>query len=288
MNSHEFNFPDLETYKSNLTLLDKFDFSGHSVEDIYYKFFDLATTIPLCNKIFKPKEFNKYNFYRARLNLDKQKEDISLISTFSFPPTTVCTENNRANISTRTVFYCSDNPNSAIIECKPEKNSEGFLGIWKPVTNRDLKSGIFLPQDLPKENQWNIVAKNSYNHFINSSAEDKNFEHLRALHHFVNFKFRYENKPYNITSMIGHEVLYGNVFHDFIIYSSVNDNRYCNMAFHPNTVVENLRLEKVVQFKVIDVEKSIMKLGTLVGHVENSRIVWKKRTKEEEKLFKRM
>lgn len=286
--SNEFDFPNFETYKSNLSALDVIDFAEYTPQDIYYKYFELAKTIPLCHKIFTASEFNKNVFFRARLNIKPDKEDISLVSTFSFPPNNLCNENNRANISTRTVFYCSNNPNSAIIECKPENGAEGFLGIWKANSKRSLKSGICLPSDLPNENQWKKIAEESYNHFVGTAKNNKYFEHLKALHHFMNFKFKYEPKPYHITSTIGHEILYGNSPHDFLIYSSAIDNRYCNMAFHPNVVLDNLELQKVIQFKIVDVESRIIKLGKLVGHFESSRLIWRTRSEQEEKLFKKL
>lgn len=163
----EFDFPDYEIYKANLASLDRFDFNKSSTNEIYHKYFDLALTIPFCYKFFKPNEFNKMTFYRARINVDQTKEDISLISTFSFPPPVFCNENGRANLKTKSVFYCSDNPISAIKECRPNNDEEGFVGIWRTKTNRDIKSCIFLPRNLTKENKWSDIAKKSFKNFSN-------------------------------------------------------------------------------------------------------------------------
>lgn len=112
----------------------------------------------------------------------------------------------------------------------------------------------------------------------------KKDKHLNALHHFVNFKYQYEQKPYPLTSIMSNEILYGEKFYDFILYSSVYIDKYSNMAFHPNSVLENLKLEKVIRFKIKDIEKGHLGLGD-VGHVINSRIVWKPLSAEEKKMF---
>lgn len=283
---HEFDFPNYDDYKANLVTLDNFDFKNLSSEEIYYKYFDLARTIPLCYKIIKKSEFNKFVFYRARINIDQSKEDISLISTYSFPPPIFCNENGRANLSKKSVFYCSDNPISAVKECKPNDNDEGFLGIWKTNAVRNIKSCLFLPRDLTEQNNWSKIAKQSFKNFTNDAAFKKLLldKQLNALHHFVNFKYKYEPSPYNLTSIISDEVLYGEKSHDFLVYSSVFIDKFCNMAFHPNSALENLRLEKVIRFKIKDIQNGHLGLGD-VGHIINSKIVWKKMIAVEKKIF---
>ena len=61
------------------------------------------------------------------------------------------------------------------------------------------------------------------------------------------------------------------------------------MAIHPNTVNENLRFEKVIIFKVIDIKNEIpiFNLRTEVGHWNNSKIEWKELTESDMKLFNR-
>lgn len=282
----EFGFPDYENYKADLIALDNLDFTNFSPEEIYNKYFDLAKTIPLCYKVFNKNEFNKNVFYRARINIDEAKEDISLISTFSFPPPIFCSTNGRANLIKKSVFYCSDNPISAIKECKPNDGDEGFLGVWKTHASRDVKSCIFLPSELTEQNKWSTIAKKSFKSFCNSVAFKKLSieKQLTALHHFVNFKFTNEPSPYNLTSMISDDALYGEHSHDFLIYSSVFIEKYCNMAFHPNSVLENLKLEKVIRFKIKDIQTGHLSLGN-VGHIINSKIVWKQLTSDEKKMF---
>lgn len=143
-----------------------------------------------------------------------------------------------------------------------------------------------LPGDLTERNKWSQIAKKSFKNFSNDTSFKKASldRHLHALHHFVNYKFRNEQKPYHLTSIISDDILYGEKHYDFIIYSSIFIDKYCNMAFHPNSVLENLKLEKVVRFKIKDIEKGHLGLGD-VGHVINSKIIWKPLTPEEKKIF---
>lgn len=281
----EFNFPDFKVYHSDLISLDNFDFSGMTSEEVYYKYYEIAKTIPLCHKILKKEEFNELKFYRARLNIDHTKEDVSLISTFSFPPTIICSENGRANLKSKTVLYCADSPDSAIAESKPENGDEGYLSIWKTIAKRDIKACISLPRNLTELNKWSEISKRSFESYIKSinKYDDKKM-HLNAIHHFVNFKFINEQKPYYISSIIANEAIYGDYENDFLIYMSVANDKFCNMAFHPNSALENLELEKIIKFRINDVEKGQINLGQ-IGTLQNSRIVWRERTAQDEKIF---
>lgn len=283
-------FPDFSTYSMNLEKLDKYDFSNLSNEEIYNIYYDFATILPFSYGIFKPAKFNQHKFYRARLNINNQKEDISLIQTYSYPPNYVCTEKGRANLNGKSVFYCSNNPNAAILECKPKIGDEGYLSIWKGNSTKSIKTGICLPWDLSEKNIWNLMAKDSFNHLMKTlPSESKNkFNHFIALYKFINHKFITEEKPYPLTSMISNEMLYGDLHRDFIIYPSViAEALLCNMAFHPNSVNENLKFEKVIKFKVVNLKNNEIELVFgKVGQLENTKMIWKNnRLTELENMF---
>jgi len=77
---------------------------------------------------------------------------------------------------------------------------------------------------------------------------------------------------------------------DFIIYPTTQANNiFCNMAFHPNSVNMNLMFERIIKLKIIDIGNENIKfnLGVNVGILENTKIVWKPRTENDEKLFKK-
>ena len=283
-------FPEFSTYISELNILKNYDFENHTVREIYDIFYDYARILPANIGWFSPEKFNSHRFYRVRKNIDRENEDISIAQTYSFPPSNYCLENGRANLKGRTVFYCSDNPIGAIIESKLKAGDEGYLTIWRGVATRRIKIGQLLPYDLPKENFWSLMAKDCFDYFHKDLPnETKNkFKHFVELYKFIAEKFNTEHKPYHLSSMISEELLYGQLWRDFLIYpSKLSDNKLCNMAFHPNSVNENLRFEKVIEFKVENFENDILeyKLGKKVGVIENNQIIWRKRTLEETKLF---
>ncbi len=283
-------FPNLEDYKKGLEILDSYNFTGKSKSEIYDIFYDYAKIFPTGINWFYPENFNLHRFYRVRLNVDRHSEDISLTQTYSYPPPKFCTENGRANIKGKSVFYCSNKPDAAILECNPKVGDEGFLSVWKGVAKRKIKIANLLPPDLPLHNDWNEMALKSFQEFEKKmSLKTRGLEkHLIMMLRFIASKFIIEKKPYFLTSMISWELLYGQLWRDLMIYPSIaSDIRFCNMAFHPNSVNENLEFEKLIKFKVVRIENGspLFQLGTNVGFIENTRMIWKKRTEEETKLF---
>jgi len=288
----DFKLPEYAAYKSDLESLDNFDFKSLSAKEIYHKIYDCIKILPLNHGILNPERFNKLKFYRARLNINTDKEDISLISTYSFPPLSACSENGRANLASKSVFYCSDDIQASILECKPKLNDVGFLSFWKGIAEKPIKCGIFLPPDLPEQNNWNLMAQDSFESYANYFKE-KNLnynKHFLLLSRFVNHKFINEKKPYYLTSMISNEMLYNNEYKDFFVYpSTLAQSKLCNMAFHPNSVLENLKFEKVIKFKVNNIENGVVhfNLGK-VGQLEGTKMIWKDHTEEETKLFNKI
>src|SRR5690606_3415677 len=119
---------------------------GKSHEEIYNTLFDLACILPATYGIFNPEKFNYHKFYRVRLKKQiDTKENLNLISTYSFPPSNFCFENGRANLAHNSVFYCSNDPRGAMLESKPEDGDEGFLSVWSGKTDRKMKVSICLP-----------------------------------------------------------------------------------------------------------------------------------------------
>jgi hypothetical protein len=279
-------FPDIETYKAELKILDNFKFEKLNEDQIYNLLYDYAKILASKFRLSSKSEFNKKTFYRARL---KKKidtiEDITLTQTYSFPPARGCAHNGRANLKNKSVFYCSDEIECAIRETKPEIGEEGFISFWKGNAKKDIKIGVCLPNDLPLENKWREIEKKAAKYILDNlsiDAKDK-FEHIIELYKFISEKFKTEKEPYYISSMISNEFLYGDLWHDYIVYPSLmSKNIYCNLAFHPNSANENLKFEKVLQFKINNIENDkIMIVFGKVGYLENTKMKFREKTKEE-------
>jgi hypothetical protein len=281
-------FPDFDKYLKNLNILKDYDFKGATPWEISEKFFDYATIFLQADFVQKPERFNQHKLYRVRLNIDTKSEDINLIQTHSYPLPCFCSSNGRANIKGKSVFYCSTKPEVALYESRPKKGAEGFLSIWKPKAERPIKFGLLISTDLRADNPWHVLAKTTFetiNEFLKTHAKYK-YEHFVELFSFIAERFKNEKKPYPITSYLSHELIYGKKWHDLILYPSVaTDNKFCNMAIHPNTVNNQLRLEKVIRFKIREIDgERILYSITSVGEVIDTNIKWRL-SRPEEKDF---
>lgn len=289
------DYPDFELYFNNLKLLSQIDFSNSTYDEVYNTFHDFALTIPMLGaKLITVNGINGHKLYRARLSKTISKEeDISLIQTFSFPPTSVCKSNQRANIKYKSVFYCADEPFPAIIECGIEDNDEGYLSIWEIKANRDLHYVNCFPENLPKNNAWREYGNFHHNFLIEKQTKENKelLKHKIALRNLITHKFMKEEPPYFISSMLSNEYLYENKA-DLIMYPSAKTiQEYTNFAIHPNVVLKHLECNKILKFKITKLETEQVQLKfSLIGHIENDRINWKKPTDDEvaELGFKRL
>lgn len=287
------DIPDFDIYLKDLEKLDNYKFKGLSEEEIYNIYYDFARILPSSIGLFSPEKFNCHTFYRARINIDRKKEDLGLIQTYSYPPSIICDKNGRANVKGTSVFYCSDDPNAAIIEIKPKTGDEIFLSVWRGNAKKDIKVGTCLPKDLPKDNKWRDLALDSFNEMNKMLLKNAGYKprHLATLYDYIAKKFSIDKEPYYITSMISWEMLHGQLWRDFIIYPTTQANNiFCNMAFHPNSVNVNLKFDRIIKLKINEIGKKGIKfnLGLNVGVLENTKIVWKPRTDKDERLFEQI
>ncbi|WP_298537998.1 hypothetical protein [uncultured Algibacter sp.] len=286
MNSYqteEIDYPDLETYKRNLNELSDFDFSNSTYREIYDKFHDLALTLPMLGAKLKTVDgINGHKLYRARLSKTIAKEeDLSIIQTFSFPLSTFCKTNQRANIKHKSVFYCADEAFPAIKECGIQDEEEGYLSVWEIAGKRDLKYATCLPLELPNKNGWAEYGIYHHDFLIKEqSALNKTLlNHKVALRNFITYKFMNEKPPYSLSSMLANEYMYENGV-DLIMYPSAKTfQEYTNFAIHPNVVQTQLKCNKIYKFKVIKQDKEQVRIKFIsIGHIANDKIEWKKPT----------
>src|SRR6185437_7079959 len=119
-------FPPLQEYIQGLKELMKMNLSvltTKEMADVFYK------RVVLFQQVFglNPSEcFNEREFYRVRMNI-QENEDENLLRTYSYPPASACEKNGRANLSGRSVFYCSDHAGTALLESKPKEGQIGYL-----------------------------------------------------------------------------------------------------------------------------------------------------------------
>ncbi|MBN7815132.1 RES domain-containing protein [Algoriphagus pacificus] len=283
-------FPDLQQYKRQLQQLRELTPDNTPFDKLYDKYFDLAVILPQITAMQTAENFNQHRFFRVRLNINEDTEDTRIIQTHSYPPGYVCKENGRANLKGRSVFYCSNDPTCALLESKPKVGDIAHISIWRGAATRDIKIALCLPFNLTDFNSFQVMANEAWafakKHYTDE-ARDK-FEHFIELNKFIADRFVQERIPYFLTSWFADQILFHNDhWRDYILYPSVESNKkYCNMAFHPNTVTRFMTLEKVIRVKIVKVEnKDVEFTMGRVGEIEKTNLKWRKATDIEDKLF---
>lgn len=278
------DFPSLEKYEKDLQSLTKLDFENLSFEELQKAYFENAKILPYVigntsHTIFSKNENN--HFYRARLQKrsEMQKEDSTLIQNFSFPPSSSCNKNGRANLKNTSVFYCSNTAPSALNEVDIENGSEGFLGVWELNPNSNLIFNLLISNKVPNNNMWSEYIKEAdlnYKRFYKIS-EGNLSNHMDSLRNFINDIFMKEQEPYWLSSFLSNRYLYGNDNSDFIVYPSAKSNHnYVNYAFHPNAVLNHLSLKRVFMFRIDKItNEEILYTILKVGYLDRSHIKWK-------------
>lgn len=278
--------PSLEEFKLHLEDLKNIKLVDPTIDEIHKTYFSILPFLPRMLSRINFDENRELPFYRVRLNIDPQKEDLSLIRTYSYPSADHCKTSGRANRRGKTVFYCSNKAFAAIFESKPKVGDIGYLSIWENDITRPLNAAVYLPKKFNNPNEWETVA-NSAHKFADSyfeiNGKDK-VEHFKELKNFISDRFVTENYPYALTSFVSDEALFGKDAKDLVLYPSVASNsHYCNFAIHPNIVERYLTFKKVIRFKVLGINSNLeLSLSTgRIGEVIQNNIVWRDATFEE-------
>jgi hypothetical protein len=239
--------------------------------------------------------YNEGKFYRVRLF--KSSIDNSLIQEFGPPPVSECRNYQRANIPMHPVFYCSKDPNTAIVEQFWNRNIFEkcfYLTEWEFYNDRSKINVPFIYQELLIEDytRFDLGIKTDKviaQIFKNFSKEECNFikQYILALSAF----FLTVDQDYTLSSFLGHKYLYAphNLRADFITYPSIQKKGHgLNFAFHPNAYFDLLKMNKIYEcnLNAFDYENNLIQLSVVaVGVNIKSIIHWKNEIDENEKLY---
>lgn len=284
--------PKIEKYREDLKFLKDQNFSDKSVFEISSQISEKAIILPTITSTTEIGNLGVSLFHRVRLidHKDMSNEDMSLIQSYSYPPSSTCMENGRGNLKKTSVFYCASTGDAAMQESNVEVASEGFLSVWGIKPKKKLKFGLLLSDDLPKENPWKpVVEYLSREEFqkIHLETEGKYYEHMRELRSFFYNLYMHEAKPYPITSFISNKLLYQRNDLDFIAYPSVKrSHKQINFAFHPNSVNLFLNIQRVFRFKISANDSEGISFDIIgTGYLEGTRIKWRDFEKDDEKYL---
>lgn len=225
---------------------------------------------------------NKLYRVRPEEGMDKE-ESIEEIGTFFYPDPEKC-HTSRANIEGCPVFYVADNQETALKEASCKQSQIVYVSEWSFDHARNTSFFLFFEKPLSKEHPWEKAraqqAKNFEEKLANMAQSTK--EQWRALH--AAFCQAFMGEDYKVSSLIGHRLLYGKEqpHVQVLVYpSKAHNEKYCNLAIHPDFADSHLRLEKVFKMKITD--ENLQKKPELLetGHVESDKIHWQKASSDE-------
>lgn len=244
--------------------------------------FTLSAKIP-----YKAKDFS-LPFFRVR-DLDSFT-NIDLFREHSYPPVD-CTKMGRCNFPKLPVFYCSENPLTAILEVARNNvgsEKEYCLSKWELIpTNDDIIFEHFLRVDLPKENQYKPLnesfRKNISTPFEISLKKSLNIEQEKGLIEYFKYldSLFMNDSDYSISATLAYNSLYVNHTYrtDILMYPSVQTYfKGINLAIQPNFVENNMRLKRlyIVSLNQFDPNSGTISVNmTKYGIVVKNAIKWK-------------
>jgi RES domain len=270
--------PELDVYKSNLELLNNFQFDNfiqEKIKDTVLAYTVLIPQIPCLS--LNPTDFNLSNFYRARKNINTKREDLTQVKTFSYPDKKYCSGNGRANLRGQSVFYCSEEFATSIIETGPENEDIYYISIWQPNTTRNVNAATFIRRVKKVEHSElkEIELIKPLNPQISQKGIDKT-QQVECLINFIENKYKLEEKPYYFTSCFSDYLINQRNF-DCIIYQSAEVNSFCNFAFNTD-FIDNLLLKFrcVIKLEIIQLNQFCLTYSLQeIGELKCGSVIWR-------------
>lgn len=288
-------FPNKDTVLKSIEKLKKMSFPTFEVGNDVSNFVESISKILLdeFGFIFSPKQETKTSaflpkFFRVR-ELDSFT-NINLIREHSYPPLDLV-EMGRCNFPKYPVFYCSNEPMTALLEVARDFQGSGkkyCISKWELIpTDSDMVFESFLQTELPKENQFAVIGEGirekiskpferSVNKKLEKEQEEGMIEYLKFLDNtFIN------DNDYSISATLAHKALYVNHNYrtDVLMYPSVQTLfKGINLAMQPNFVENNMKMTRLY---ILDLETFNLENGSVgvtlskYAEVEKNIIMWK-------------
>jgi len=238
--------------------------------------------------IISPMKSNDFSFPFYRLRKEAKTMNTTLISEYSYPPNNIVKFTQRANLPFHPVFYCADNPMTAIVETlRDEKNVNSttnyYLSKWNFKDGINIRVTPFIFGNVNKSSPFNQMSDDNLKKieiiFKDYSVDE--IDSVKKIMKLLSHLFIYNN-TYVVSSFIAHSHIYAehNFRSDVFIYPShQTDHTQMNYAIHPNVVIEKLQLEKIY---CLNMEEYIPKSGSCkvfikeIGKNIDSMIFWEK------------
>lgn len=277
--NEEKHFKETFNFYRNLDLgLQKIDYSSFTEIDFknFENYIDYAFnyTPLLSNKL------TVYHTYRLIVNewVTKKNERITDTKYLKYPTLDIVKtigKYNRANTPKTNVLYTAENIDTALKEIKPPTNKIVTVGVWKPITEKEIISfPISHSESAIKVNEGVQKSTKAFEEYGNYNYQ----LFVEWSKHYFKLLGREFTKPVNhhyeylISALLSERVLEirndpNKSFNfDCIIYPSVgNDFGTDNLAIHPDAVDKEFRLNKIIEFEI---EKTYYERKYVLNHPE--------------------
>ena len=208
-----------------------------------------------------------------------------MFSEHSYSPINVTENIGRCNFPYNPVFYCSNDPITALLEVVRNsdfKNKKYCISSWELVPSKDkIAFQTFLQSEFNQINHFNLL-KNSLREELKTNFKKISEEQLDAFIEILKYldnQFLNDNN-YSISASLAHQVLYAkhNLRTDILMYPSIQTKtKGVNMAIHPNFVDNKM---KIVRFYIVELTKYDNDNGKFTierdkyGYVDKNVIMW--------------
>ncbi|WP_422079760.1 RES domain-containing protein [Ulvibacterium sp.] len=295
------DFPTLDETKVAIERLKKVDWpriSDYKNADDFLKevegiFFQEFKILPNIFKLFKPEEFKLPIFRVREVN---SFTNISQFSEHSYPPINL-TGFNRCNFPKSPVFYCSDNPMTALMEVVRNtdyKQRKFCISKWELInSDEQFAFQTFLQTELHRDNYYGVL-KNAEIDQLDEPFENKLdrerkaglLEYLKFLHSvFIS------DESYALSASIAHRTLNAkhNLATDILMYPSIQTQyKGVNMAINPNFVDNMMRVQRfyIVELENYNIENGKFNVSiSKYGDIKKNIIFWKN-LNPEDRIYK--
>lgn len=236
------------------------------------------------HSVYDHPAYSELNFplYRVRPLYSPSYPDLGLIREYSYPPIDKVGLN-RCNYKRKPVFYCSQDPRTAILETIKEENTEVTfcISVWENQTQEAgyrYRLASFLQSVTNENNPAHSIKMRAHQLLVDKLKEENvpenEIEGVVTLRQYFHDAFVDPNS-YNISAFLAHKSIFKEET-DVLLYPSVqsNGNSY-NLAISPNFADNHLRFKRcyIGSIEIYDRKNFGLKLKMArKGFIENNRI----------------
>jgi len=277
--------PNVKELKMLLKEFSELDLSSKTIEEIKLEYDSRVGIIPGISNSVPPEIVKGVRLFRARKNVNYERENRNLISTYSYPVASFVNWNGRGNIKNAPVFYGADNVETANHEIEVSEQDIVSLAVWRMNPAKNVNFTGLILENLSEDNIWKGISQKQYDQMVKSCTEiglDK-VEELILINRVFAFWFVDEEFPYSKASWYANRCLYKLDGNDVLIYPSyATGRRNCCWAIHPNFVDNCMYLEKVIEYRINEIRDSKYAMSILsVAEMGITNLIWRKPVEED-------